>query len=185
MRAFDSRHFDDTWLWESLAVSSSVLSIVVIIILLIRFDGQPVFDWNGITLNAIVAVFATIAKASLAFTLSACMGQAKWIWFSSRQRPLEDFNLIDGGSRGPLGSLKMLTHPVARSFITLGALTIILSAAIDPFAQLTVGKKTVVTYGSDSSVQIPFAKRYSKGTSAAIAATLCEFIVAKNVYIMK
>lgn len=47
--------------------------------LLWHYDNKPVIDRNGITLNVILSVFSTISKASLAYTLSECMGQAKWI----------------------------------------------------------------------------------------------------------
>lgn len=149
-----------------------MLSIGAIALLLAHYDSKPSFDWNGVTLNAIVSVFAALANALLAFTVSGCLGQAKWIWFSLQQRPLGDPNLIDGGSRGPLGSFKiLLNRPVASSFISFGAIVIVVSVAIGPFIQLTVGKKSVVLYEDNYSTQGAFAKRYSKGTFATVATT--------------
>lgn len=135
------RRIDGTWLLPILATFGSALSMTTIGILLAHFNNQPVFDWNEMTLNAIVAVFSAISKAMLAYALSECLGQAKWIWFSSHQRPLSDINLIDSGSRGPLGSFQILTRPAARSFISMGAIIVILSITMDPFVQLTIGKK--------------------------------------------
>lgn len=153
---------DGTWPLQILAIFGSALSMVAIGILLAHFNNQPIFDWNGVTLNAIIAVFSAILKALLAYTLSECLGQAKWIWFSSQQRTLSDIDLIDSVSRGPLGSFKILTQPAARSFISMGAIIVILSVAIDPFIQLTVGQKTGVKFENNSNVQIAYAKRYSK-----------------------
>lgn len=162
---------DGTWLLHILAILGSGLSMVAIGILLAHSNDQPIFDWNGVTLNAIIAVFSAMSKAMLAFTLSECLGQAKWIWFSWQQRPLSDIDLIDGGSRGPLGSFRILGQPVAYSFISMGAIIVILSAAIDPFVQLTVSKRDILKFENNSNVQIAYAERYSKGSFTTIAAT--------------
>ena len=153
---------DGTWLLQILAISVSGFSMAAIGILLAHYKDQPIFDWHGITFNVILVVLSAISKTTLAFTLSECLGQAKWIWFS-KQRPLRDIDLIDSASRGPLGSFKVLTQSVARSFISMGAIIIILSVAIDPFVQLTVGKKDVLKYEKSSEVQIPYAQRYGLG----------------------
>lgn len=155
----------DTWFLQTLAVCGSMLLVGVLAALLIYFDNKLVFDWNGITLNAIVALVATILKALVAFTVSECIGQAKWIWLSWQQRPVRDLALIDEASRGPLGSVKILWTPVARSFISFGAMIIILSTAMDPFVHLTVGKSNMVIYANDSSAQISYARRYSKSST--------------------
>lgn len=135
----------------------------VLVALLVRFDKTPILDWNGISLNVVVTLIATILKGLIALTMSDCLGQAKWIWISRQQRSLSDFAIIDQGSRGPLGSLKMLWQPVARSFISFGAILVILSVFMDSFVQLAVGKTNAVVYKNDSSAQISYARRYSKG----------------------
>ena len=159
-----------------LAIIGSVASIAAIGILLAHYNGQPVLGWKGVTLNAIIAVFFAMSKAMLAFTLSECLGQAKWIWVSWQQRPLIDLDLIDQGSRGPLGSCKLLAKPAARSFISIGAIIVILSAAIDPFVQLILGKREDLRFENDLSAQIAYAKRYSKGSFTNVAATTSKDI---------
>lgn len=154
---------DNPCLLQILAILGSGLSMVAIAILLAHYHDEPIFDWNGVTLNAIIAVFSAMTKAMLAFTLSECLGQAKWIWFSWQQRPLSDVDLIDAASRGPLGSFRILGQPGACSFISMGAIIVILSAAIDPFVQLTVGKGYTLKFENNLNVQISYAKRYSKG----------------------
>lgn len=160
-----------SWLLQISAIIGSILAIVAIGILLAHYEGTPVFDWGGVTLNAIVAVFSALSKAMLAYTLAECLGQARWIWFSRKARPLNDINLVDEASRGPLGSLKILGQPVARSFISIGAVAIILSAAIDPFVQLTIGKRDALEFKPDTGAQIGYARRYSKGAYSAVSAT--------------
>ena len=108
-----------------LAILGSVLSMLAISILLMHYHEKPIFDWNGLTFNAIIAVLSVISKAMLAYALSESLGQAKWIWFSLQERPLNDIDLIDIGSRGPLGSIRILMQqPTARSFISLGAISL-------------------------------------------------------------
>lgn len=163
MKTNEKSRMDGTWLFPILAISGSALSMTAIGILLAHFNGQPIFDWNGVTLNAIIAVFSVMSKAMLAYTLSECLGQAKWIWFSSRSRPLNDIDLIDSASRGPLGSFQILTRSAAaRSFISMGAIIVILSTVMDPFIQLTIGQENTVAFGNNSNVQIAYANRFSK-----------------------
>ena len=137
---------------------------MVIGILLACYNNKQVFDWNGVTLNAIVAIFSAVSKSLLANTISECLGQSKWIWFAREQRHLSDLDLIDSASRGPLGSLKILGKPLAYSFISFSAILVLLSTAIDPFMQLTIGKKEIVNYNTNELAQIAYAQRYSKGT---------------------
>lgn len=99
---------EDTWLLQNLAVFASFLLTGVLIALLARFNNMPILQWNGISLNAIVALIATILKGLIALTMSDCLEQAKWIWLSWQERSLSDFAVIDQGSRGPLESVKML-----------------------------------------------------------------------------
>lgn len=85
-----------------------MLSFAVIVVLLGVFDGHPIFNWHGVTLNAIVSVLSVTMKAALAYTVSECIGQWKWNLFSRENRPLIDFERIDQASRGPLGSIRVI-----------------------------------------------------------------------------
>lgn len=67
---------DGAWLLL-LAILGSALSMVAIGILLVHFNNQPIFDWNGVTLNAIIAVFSVMSKVMLAYALSECLEQVK------------------------------------------------------------------------------------------------------------
>ena len=73
------------WLLHILAIAGSLLSMAAIGMLLAHYNNQPVLDWKGVTLNAIVSVLSALSSAMLAFTLSDCLGQAKWIWVSWQQ----------------------------------------------------------------------------------------------------
>lgn len=65
---------NDTCLLPILAILGSRLSMVATGILLAYYNNQPIFDWNGVTVNVIIAIFSAISKAILAFSLSECLG---------------------------------------------------------------------------------------------------------------
>lgn len=60
------------------------------------------------TLNSLLALLTTVAKAGLMIPIGAAIGQLKWIWFAQKERPLADFQTFDEASRGPIGSLKLI-----------------------------------------------------------------------------
>lgn len=159
------------WTMPILAIAGSMSLTIATGSVLAHYNNKPVFDWHGVTLNAIVSIVTTISEAMLAFALYECLGQAKWIWLSRQGQPLNDLNLIDQASRGPLGCCKILRRSIARSFISIGAITIILSTGMDPFFQLAIGKRGDVIYRESSNAQISYAKRYSKGLFTIVAAT--------------
>lgn len=88
----------------------SSLCLAAQVAILAAYDGKPVFDWHGATLNAIISVLSTTGKASLLFAADELISQWKWILFKDHARPLMDFERIDAASRGPLGSLQLMWH---------------------------------------------------------------------------
>ena len=165
----------DSWLLEIFAIVGSALSVLIIAVLLGIYNDRPILTWNGITLNAVVSVFSTVSKGLLAYSVSEGLGQAKWLWLSSNQERINDLDVIDDASRGPEGSLKLLWHSVARSWITLGALVIFLSLAMDPLFQLVLTTKDQLVYADDPATTISYAKRYSRGTWT-YRAQYCEYL---------
>lgn len=93
------------WKFELWALVGSLLSFVIMVLVLAIFDGRPIFDWKSVTLNAIISVLSV-----LTFAIAELIGQWKWILFSRGQRPLMDFERIDMASRGPWGSLRVLSR---------------------------------------------------------------------------
>ena len=85
-----------------------ILSLVTILVLLLHYDGEPQFQWHGVTLNAVVSVLATVARIGLVVPVAESLAQWKWMWFSKEPRPLVDFELLDDASRGSRGSLLLL-----------------------------------------------------------------------------
>lgn len=67
------------------------------------------------------------------------IGQLKWVYFEQRPHRLADFDTFDGGSRGPLGAIKMLYKINGRAIVaSIGGIVTILALAMDPFVQQVV-----------------------------------------------
>lgn len=106
MRHRDGGH---PFLWwpELLACLFSMACIVALVALLTIYNERQIFNWHGVTLNALVSVLSTASKASLLLAVEEAIGQWKWLLFWGRRRRILDFDKIDNASRGPLGSVSL------------------------------------------------------------------------------
>ena len=97
------------WIWEFIAAALSIGSLVALILLLAFENKRPLSAWDfPLSLNTVVATLGTVSRSSLAFAVSACIGQQKWSWFHSRQGRISLFGHFDEASKGPLGASKLL-----------------------------------------------------------------------------
>jgi len=97
------------WLLEVASLIISLICFLAIAVVLRFYDGIDVHSWHHrITLNTTIALLAVVGGAALAGPLSASIGQAKWLWFKKRSRPLSHFQSFENASRGALGSALML-----------------------------------------------------------------------------
>ncbi|KAJ5273232.1 hypothetical protein N7478_008357 [Penicillium angulare] len=143
-----------SWTWEILSCLSAMAFFVAIIVVLWYYDGRSMPDWPyGITLNAMISVFSTIMKASMAFIVAECLAQLKWSWFRGGNK-LSDLAMLDAGSRGAMGSLRVLFRTVPRHLVTFGCLVLVLATATDPFVQQVMAvKERQIQAPGNSSIQ--------------------------------
>ncbi|KAL8318451.1 hypothetical protein RB597_005633 [Gaeumannomyces tritici] len=97
------------------------------------------------TLNALVALLATVGKGAMLSTVGLCMAQLKWARFATRggggskdpvaARPLSEFCSIDQASCGPVGSLAALPAVFAMPLVLMGALIMVIAVGFDFAAQ--------------------------------------------------
>ncbi|KAI9733085.1 MAG: hypothetical protein M1834_003631 [Cirrosporium novae-zelandiae] len=159
-----TKSIGDRWLLETLALVGCFLSLVAMAILLQYFNNRPIFDWYGVTLNAIVSLLSTAYKACLVLAVVESISQWKWILFSRRQQRLIDLDIIDCSSRGPLGSMKLLWRTRGMAYAWIGAVITILALGLDPFAQQLLQLQSRLEYSKpDNLTGIAQARRYSKG----------------------
>lgn len=97
-----------SWMPELFAVMVSVGSLLAIVAVLRREDGRLISTWNlAVPLNAVIATLGTLARTTLAFALSACIGQQKWNWLRLRSDHLVAWTRFDEASRGPWGATRL------------------------------------------------------------------------------
>lgn len=112
-----SRQAKKPFAW-SLELGATLLSIAcmsAIIAILKSQDGMSLASWNfPASLNTILSILGAISRASLAFAISACLGQQKWNWLRRKNDTARTFQIFDEASRGPWGSGRLIFHLYAR-----------------------------------------------------------------------
>ena len=109
---WDSSRF---WTLEIIAIIISTGAIIAITALLYRENKRPISAWKlTVTLNTIIAALGTLARTTLAFALSACVGQQRWNWLRRRPDSLVAWERFDEASRGPWGGTCLLIWLRAR-----------------------------------------------------------------------
>ncbi|KAF9878471.1 hypothetical protein CkaCkLH20_03963 [Colletotrichum karsti] len=123
------------WQLEVFSLVISMASFAGIVVLLAMYDGKPQPGFaSRISINALIAIFSTVLKATLLFVVSEVMGQLKWKWIET-PRPVRDIEYFINAGAGLGGSLKFLFFTWKPILAILGAVIVIASAAIGPFSQ--------------------------------------------------
>ncbi|RMJ17171.1 hypothetical protein CDV36_003159 [Fusarium kuroshium] len=155
------------WVFEIASITLASAAVAAMVILLINFDGERVFDGPMVTLNAIISTLSTTSRVCLLAMLASSISQWNWLLFSTNPRRLVDFEYFSAASRGPLGSLKVLLdfRILGGVVVRAGALVTILTIALDPFAQQLVQLKQTIKTETSSVDQASIAKanNYSLG----------------------
>lgn len=128
------------WLWESACCILSISSLIAIIMTLRTHEHKTLPQWPyGLSINALLATYIFVLKASAGFVLAEGISHLKWTaLFQAQLQSLRSFVAHDDASRGPLGSIKLLYQNKGWGVSSLGALITILALLIDPFAQQIV-----------------------------------------------
>ncbi|KAK8043992.1 hypothetical protein PG993_004016 [Apiospora rasikravindrae] len=104
-----ARRSDSWWYTEFAWLLIGFLGLVGVLAVLGLYDTKPAPRWPlGITINSLVALLTSLSRLAFMVPLVQGMSQLKWVWFSSKPRPLSDFQLYDEASRGAWGGVKIL-----------------------------------------------------------------------------
>lgn len=110
------------------SLAMSILAVIAIVIVLRKFDGQPLPNWPyHINLNSFLALFTTIATTGMLVPVVESIAQLKWIWYLPKQRPLSDFQMYDEAYQGGVvGGVKLLKTLKGRFVTTTSNFNIML-----------------------------------------------------------
>lgn len=128
--------WEGSWTWEIAGAALSVICVALLIGFLAFVNGLPYTSWQySIAPNSVLAIIAAVAKTAMLVPVSACLGQLKWNQATHQTTTsLYQFHVLDQASRGPWGAVEVFWR--TKSAVTLvGASLVILSIALDPFAQ--------------------------------------------------
>ncbi|KXH33375.1 hypothetical protein CSIM01_03289 [Colletotrichum simmondsii] len=167
-------------IWAFLGAAAALITMVV---LLGRFNNRPIFNEKGVTLNAIISILSVTVKAAVAFILSECIAQWKWILYAREERLLIDFDRLDGAARGPMGSLRVLLKTKGAFIVRFGAVLTLIAVALDPFAQQLLQLREDVVYeksNNDTMALISRSKLYSLGTANVEERSVAYFHIGRN-----
>ena len=102
------------WSAELICSLVALASLLAQITVLYIYDGQAQELWPSetFTLNALIAVLATVCRTSFMFTVCSVAAQAKWNRLSGlgggEYFPLKDYALLDEASRGVWASAQLI-----------------------------------------------------------------------------
>lgn len=100
---------------ELVAIVVSISSLLAIVTILGREDGRPLSSWTlTVSLDTVIATLGTVSRTTLAFALSACLGQQKWNWLAKRADYLAVWARFDEASWGPSGASRLFVLLRAR-----------------------------------------------------------------------
>ncbi|RDW61704.1 DUF3176 domain-containing protein [Aspergillus mulundensis] len=133
-----SHYSRSEWLYETATLILSVALLVGISCIFYKMEDQPLKNWPApISLTATVSILTTFCSAALMHSISQCIGQLKWLYFQSGYHKLSHLETFDEASRGPWGSILLLTT-VKWNLATIGAVITILRLSFAPLAQQVI-----------------------------------------------
>ncbi|KAL1905955.1 hypothetical protein Sste5344_008344 [Sporothrix stenoceras] len=126
------------WVWETWFCFLSFASFITIVAVLGSYDGNALPQLPlHISLNTLIALLATLAKAALMIPIAESISQWKWNWFRTN-RNLADFQTFDLASRGLWGSVSLIGKTRWRNIATVGAAVTVIGIVTSPITQQTV-----------------------------------------------
>ncbi|KAL9041872.1 MAG: hypothetical protein Q9214_003960 [Letrouitia sp. 1 TL-2023] len=161
-----ARLFDDTWAQELLCWLLALISLLVIIIVVAIFNGQPLQKWHsGLTLNTLINVVSQIAQTAVIVPVAASISQLKWIWFH-KKKAIGDMKPFDEASRGPISSIMLILKHPSWYLVWLGAVNTTLILLLGPFAQQSVSLPLQNQSQAPGTALMPIKVQYQSFSSS-------------------
>lgn len=156
-----------SWVPEIIVAALSTICIALLIGFLVYIHGRPYATWRySVSPNAIISIIVTAAKATMLVLVPSCLSQLKWNRYQS-PTPLYHMQLYDQASRGAWGSFQILWR-ITPGLATMGALLMILSLAIDPFAQQILAFPSRSVLASNETAFVQATHTYGNKTTGSL-----------------
>ncbi|RYO90226.1 hypothetical protein DL766_009935 [Monosporascus sp. MC13-8B] len=147
-----SRGGGGSWTLEIVTIAIALGAVGSILGVLARFNGQALPEWPYyITLNALIALLATVTTAAMGISLDNGLSQLKWIRFKESRAPLTDMEAFDDASRGIWGAARLLASARGGFLGSFGAVIAIVALGLSPFAQQVVTYQTRTVEGPEGA----------------------------------
>lgn len=124
-----------SWWREMIATIFSITSMALVLVLVLKINNTALGSWNfhvgslAIQPNTLISVLTTIGQTLMMVPVTACIGQLKWRYFR-RARHLHHMQLMDDASRGPWGSLLLLSRLASTKAATASLLALVTIVAL-------------------------------------------------------
>lgn len=131
------QHIFKVWCLEMISTTLSICSLIAVAGVLSAYKDRPLSAWKFRYLpNSVISQLMTVARSTMMLSTASCISQSCWLYMQHRSRKVLDIHTLDGASRGPAGSLLLLSSRGPKSFIAiLGASITITTLLMEPFTQ--------------------------------------------------
>ncbi|KAI1840521.1 hypothetical protein JX266_013250 [Neoarthrinium moseri] len=150
------------WKWDFVALVTALGLFAAMMALLIRQNNRAVDDWSFfLNLNSTIALPSTIYRAVMVAIAANVVAQSKWVafWSAPAAMPLLHLQYLNSASHSVWGAVRALPIAARRSVPALvGALVIVVSFAVGPFTQQSLGTATRESNLSGGTASLPIAR---------------------------
>ncbi|KIV99530.1 uncharacterized protein PV09_08832 [Verruconis gallopava] len=153
------------WWLEVGSVALAFAVMLVIIILLVHYNGEPIENTpRRPSLNTLINIFSAIEAGMIAYVAAEVLSQSKWLNMQSKSS-LDDLNTIDNASRGLRGALQVVFKPRLGPMPFVGAITTLLAVIIGPMLQETIVLRTAWRPSPIRNATVPVSKYFAPDTN--------------------
>lgn len=151
------------WSRELLACLFAMLMVGVEVVLLAVYNNRNVERWHHTwQINSVFAFITALLEAAVAFSVTACLGQLRWLWFQKGNQELRWMDKLTNARAAPGALTFVFSQGAWRHWATLGAALIVALLGTSVFTQEVIVRRTG-TYDIDptrDTGSVPISNTY-------------------------